>query len=207
MTTLGDDIKDVFTEVGTAYNIIRDVETLSGEFLDETLNRQVTKPFVKEFFLEVSLPFDTRAVGGDVIQFTKDSRTFLIVHINPEDFENLSVTQESVLYKANVSGELLRPSGEGWDTDYHYQGDVMVSVRTPAYGLLTERLFGPDIEQDVVIGQIEIEGQSLYMPSHYGVKPLDRYQVGSGEYYKIEAVEERRFNGVDICKIVEDTRP
>lgn len=207
MTTLGDDIKDVFTEVGTAYNIIRDAEVLSGEFLDETLNRQVTKPFVKEFFLEVSLPFDTRAVGGDVIQFIKDSRTFLIVHINPEDFENLSVTQESVLYKANVSGELLRPSGEGWDANYQYGGDVMTSVRTPAYGLLTERLFGPDIEQSVVIGQIEIEGQSLYMPSHYGVQPLDRYQVGSGEYYKIEAVEERRFNGVDVCKIVEDTRP
>ncbi len=207
MTTLGDDIKAVFTEVGTAYNIIRDAEVLSGEFLDETLNRQVTKPFVKEFFLEVSLPFDTRAVGGDVIQFTEDSRTFLIVHINPEDFENASVTQESVLYKANVSGELLRPSGEGWDSNYQPQMDVMTSVQTSVYGLLTERLFGPDIEQGVVIGQIEIEGQSLYMPSRYGVQPLDRYQVGSGEYYKIEAIEERRFNGVDVCKIVEDTRP
>ena len=89
---LGDDIKAAYTDVGAAYSASRLGPTTSGEvetgYLDFELNRQVTKPFIREYFIEASLPYDSETVVGDVIEFTADGRLFLLMNKTPEMFEN-----------------------------------------------------------------------------------------------------------------------
>ncbi len=208
MAGIGDDIKEVFGEVGVSFKIIRDSVDLSGEFLDSASNEQITKPFIREFFLEASLSFDTLVIDGDVIEFLPSGETgekYLVMNKTAEIFENEVIGFAGVLYRSNVSGELLRPSGESaWDDSYRKKTEFEV-VRSVSFGLQTEPLFGGELE-DVELGLINIEKHELYLPSRYGVKELDRYSPVSGEWYRVESIKTRRYKGVDVVVLGEDTR-
>jgi len=198
------DIKLVLQEIGTSFVIKRDSGDVAGGYLDYEMNRQVTKPFIREFFIEATFPYDTVAVAGDVIQFS-DGRRYLVMNDSPENFENEIISREVVLYMANVSGELLRPSTVDFDSNYRMT-PTWQTVKSMCYATLTARLFGTDLQQDMELGQIGIQSQELYLPSSIGVQALDRYRPQSGEYYKVEQVVTRYFPSVDVCYLAEDTR-
>ena len=202
----GDDIKGALQDVGTSYTLIRDAGHISGEYLDFELNTQVTKPFIREFFLEAVLPYDTEVIAGEVIRFNDDGRAFLVMNRTPAKFEDETISYESVLFKCNVSGELKRFSGETWDAQTYRHKSAWELIRSDCYGLLTEKLFGTDLIQDEEAGQLGVEAQVVYIPHVIGVQALDRYEAVSGEYYKITFVEERKFDAVDVCHVEEDTR-
>ena len=204
---IGDDIKSTLSEVGSSITIIRSSGNIEGEYLDFEVNRQVTKPFIREFFLEATLSYDTEAVAGDVIEIDTLRKQYLVMNKTPEMFENEINTQECVLYKCNVSGELLRFSGEGWATSTDYQHIAQWDTqKSTAYGLLTETLFGSDLTQNEELGQLGVQAQMLYLPSRYGAKVLDRYEYVSGEFLKVEVIESRKFENIDVCYMAEDTR-
>jgi len=206
------DIKEVVEEVGTEFEIIRLAGVISGEYLTTESNSQITKPFIREFFLDASMPYDTEVVAGDIIRFPIDNRKFIVMNKTPEHFENIVVEQSVVLYKCNVSGEIQRFSGEtSWDSNYQMSGSwttILGSGEEPrvCYGLLTEKLFGTELLEKSDLGQIGIQADELYLPHSYGAEPLDRYVVASGEYLKIKTVEKRKYDNVDICSMEEDTR-
>jgi len=203
--TIGDDLKATFEEVGAAFTVIRDAGNLTGDYLDYELNRQVTKPFIREYFLEASVGHDVDVVAGDVVQIDTLGKQYLVMNLTSDMFENATISKEVVLYKSNVSGELLRFSGEGWDSDYRHR-QQWDTQKSDAYGLLTEKLFGTDLTQDEELGQMGLEASVLYLPNSYGAKALDRYEYTSGEFLKIEVVEKRKFDRVDACHVTEDTR-
>jgi len=205
MSEVGLDIKDVLEEIGTSFTILRpNSGELGIEYLDYETNRQVTKPFIREYFLEISLPYDTNVIGGDIIEFS-DNRQFLVMNVTPENLFNESIGKEGILYKCNVSGELLRPTGEAWGASYR-RVTTWQTIKLPCYGLLTEKIFGSDLITDEELGQIGVEAMVLYLPSEVHALPLDRYLFASGEYVKLEVIEHRKFDGVDVCHISEDTR-
>ena len=209
--SVGEDIRDVLLEVGVAFNVIRfsgiSGETIfSGERLDFEPNAQVTKPFIREHFLDATLPFDTQVTAGDVLIIDVMAETYMVMNLSSMVFENTVVEKSAVLYKCNVSGELLRPSGEIWDTATYQKTPAWETIKTNAYGLLSETAFGTDLEQEAPAGQIELKNYVLFLPNSYGAKPLDRYSPKSGEWVKIETVMPRRFNKVDLCEVSEDTR-
>jgi hypothetical protein len=202
---LGNDIKDAINEVGSAFILKRDSVTISGEFAILKPNRQVTKPFIREFFLESDLSYDTQAKVGDIFEVSGEGLNFLIMNSTPEFFESEIIRTAGVLYKVNVSGELLRPSGESWDVQYHKETQWEV-IKSNCYALQTEPLYGGGIDENEQLGEIGIARNELYVPSRWNLKILDRYQATSGEYYKVTSVKSRRFSGVDVLEIEEDNR-
>lgn len=198
------DIRLVLEEIGTSFVVLRDSGNVSGGYLDYEMNRQVTKPFIREFFLEATFQDNSVAKIGDVIELS-DGRRYMVMNDSPENFENEMISRETVLYMCNVSGELLRASGEVWDVNYR-RGTSWDPVRSNCYAILTARLFGTDLQQDEELAQIGVHSQELYLPSWIGVQSLDRYQPCSGEYYKVEQVVHRYFPAVDVCYLAEDTR-
>jgi len=210
---LGQDIKDVFSEVGINYSIYRSGEvTVSGEFLDWESNSQVTKPFIREFFLECTFAFDTVVDSGNVIQFLPSGELaggdkYMVMNKTPYLFENELVENAGVLYKINVSGELQRPSGEAeWSTQTYHKQTAFNTIAVEVPALQTEPLFGGELEAEEELALLGIEKQDLYIPSSYGIKALDRYHTASGEYYMVESVKKRRFKGIDVVVLSEDTR-
>lgn len=205
--TLGFDIRETLDDVGDSYTILRSSGNIAGEYLVAKANSQVTKPFIREFFREAMVQDDTVMVAGDVIRFDTTLDCFLVVNKTPYTFENEIIKYDVVLYKCNVSGELLRPSGENDFNAQTYKIETTwETVKSNCYGLQTASLFGNNLESDEELGKLGIEAHELYIPQSIGVKVLDRYQPVSGEYYQVETILKRRFDGVVIATLNEDTR-
>jgi hypothetical protein len=205
MAGVGVDIKDAYREVGVAVTFLRDSGNLSGEYVDISLNSQVTKPFIREFFLEVGFPYDTRMELGDIVSIDLTSEKFIVMNKTADIFENEIIEYGSVLYKSNVSGEILRQSGEIWDPQTYEKRIVWDVVQTNAYALQTEPLFGNRLIEEE-LGLLNIQKNELYIPTRYGIKVHDRYECSSGEYFMISNIKKRRYPVVDVCELEEDNR-
>jgi len=206
--SIGEKIKrKVLQKLGVVFVIERDSGDVTGERLTYELNRQVTKPFIREHFLEATLAYDTEVIGGDVIEFSADGRHFLVANVTPDQFKNVIVEKSAVLYKTNVSGELRRPTEERDDQEHLTQ--TFPIVRSSAFGLLTEALFGHELEERD-FGALGLEKHELYLPMSYGAQVDDRYvpdpATDSGEYVRIETIKKRRYDGVVVYEVGEDNR-
>ncbi len=203
--SIGEDIKEALEDVGGSITIFRSTGNISGEFVDIESNAQVTKPFIREFFLEAMVSFDTDLISGDVLELVTGDR-FMVMNKTPEIVENAVAFFGSVFYKCNVSGELLRPSGEVRSSQTYKKAQAFGSVGSNCFALLTEPLFSGDLDTDEELGMIGIQIKELYIPKTKGVQVFDRYQPVSGEYYRVESIKSRRFPGIDVCILGEDTR-
>ncbi len=208
---LGSDIKEVYADVGAAYTSTRPGPGVSGEvetgYLDFELNRQVTKPFIREYFIEASLPYDSVSAVGDVIEFMADGRKFLLMNITPDLFENEVFEYQGVLYKCNIlAGKLERFSGEEWSDQTYKKDYVWDEIDDGIPALVTESLFGHSLETDVELGMLGLERHELYISASYGIKPLDRFTPVSGEWYMVTTIKSRRYDGIDVAELETDTR-
>jgi len=203
VSDLGDDIKDTLEDIGTVVSVIGGS---GSEYLDFEPNAQVTKPFIREFFLDAMVSYDTAMETGDVIEFDVTGDRFIVMNKTPMLLENERIYHDTVLYKCNVSGEILRPSGETRDSQTMLKSAVFVSIKSDAYSLLTEPLFSGYLDTESELANIGIDRQELYIPSSFGIQVLDRFEPSSGEYYLVESIRTRRFPGVDVVVLGEDTR-
>jgi hypothetical protein len=206
--SIGPDLAEVYGEVGTSIKIYKpDGTIVLGEYLDFDINRQVTKPFIREFFIEAFFTYVTAVVGGDVVEFVVDGRKFLVMNLTPEFFENEVINNSAVLYKCNEIATIKRPTKGGWDNEYKKEltwPDVIADVPI----LLTERFFGTGLgavgPQDFM--EYDILDNQMYVSGYYGVKPLDRVWLSDTEFFQVDFVEKRKFEGVWSCVLSEDTR-
>jgi hypothetical protein len=206
--SVGPDIKEVLSEIGSPFTIIRE-STISGEYLRHKPNKQAIKPFVLEYFLETEIAYDSAVLPGDIINITSLNADFLVIHKQGSDLEGEIYKYDCILYKSNVSGELQRPtvtemSGETYSQTYQ-EVTTWNTIKSSAYGLLTESLFGNELnEQD--FAQLSLVRDELYLPSSYGIQVNDRYSPKSGEYLKVTSVKRRTYSRVDVVTVEEDTR-
>jgi len=204
--TIGPDIKEAIVEVGTKYTIVRDAGNITGNYLDYESNAQVTKPFIREFFLEAQLTYDSQAVAGDIIQFTTTLADYFIMNLTPEMFENTIISYLAVLYKTNETVTIYRPS-EARDPDTYLMKTTWTPVETNKPILITAPLFGIDLETDEQLGLIGLQVHEAFVPTNYNVQVLDRFLLSSGEYFRVDAIKKRRFEGMDVVDVSNDTRP
>lgn len=206
--SIGPDLKEVLDEVGTAYTIYKPSGIIvEGEYLDADINRQVTKPFIREFFVEAFMPHDTQTVEGDLVEFNLDGRRSLVMNLTPELFENEIIAYGAVLYKCNEKATIQRLDKAGWDSGYKRER-AWVDLFTDIDILLTERFFGTGMgviePQDLL--EYGIVDNQMYISSYYDVQPLDRIWISETEFFQVDFVERRKFNAVYSCALIGDTR-
>ncbi len=204
--TIGPDIKEVLSEVGVKYLIVRDSGNVTGEYLTYKPNAQVTKPFIREYFLEAALSYATKAIAGDIIQFVVTEDCYIIMNSTPALFENAVIKYETVLYKTNVLIDVLRPSNVR-NTNTLQMRTVWTPIKTQARALISVPMFGIDLDTNEELGLIGVGNYELYVPSSYGVQVLDRIRISSSEFYRVETVKSRRYKNVVVLDIGEDVGP
>jgi hypothetical protein len=207
---IGTDIKEVFSELGASFSIITRDPVVTGEKVTYELNAQATKPFIREHHLDAAFAYDTAIEVTDVIHISETDKYYMVMNKTPELFEGEVVEWSSVLYLCNLPStvRIVRPIEIRNSSTYKMVQGWTDVVDPPIYGLLTDRIFGSEIEQEEPLaGQIQVWRIDLYVPKSYGVKPLDRLIVSDTEYYKIESVESYYYPGVNVALLVEDTRP
>ena len=202
---IGPDIKEAIQEVGTGYTIV-DIG-VSGEVLKSESNAQVTKPFIREFFLEAMMAYDTSGEVGNILEFERNQNRYVVMNITDDIFENEVFRKNAVLYKCNINdGVLMRPSGEDNIRDTYHTQTHWSHITGEISALMTQPLFGNDPDTDEELGRIGIERHELYIPSSIGIQELDRFEAVSGEYYVVSEVIKRRYQSVDVVRLEEDQR-
>ena len=206
--TIGPDIKEAINEVGVSFTVIRDSGNVDGGWLIFKPNAQVTKPFIREFFLEAQMAYDTATLNGDIIEFDTTADRYMVMNFTPKLFENAIISYDTVLYKTNVKVNILRPADIRDPNSYHMR-TVWPAVQENRDLLITTPLFGQDMETDQMMGNLGISNHEIWAPSSLGIQLLDRIKVlgESNEYYRAEAVRKRRFQSIDVVKVGEDHRP
>jgi hypothetical protein len=208
---LGEDIKEVYPEVGSAVSIISRNPVVTGEWVVYELNAQATKPFIREHHLDATFPYDTLVTTDDVVEIIETGFQYLVMNKTPEMFESSVVEWSMVLYKCNLPStvHILRPIEIRDPISYEMISGWHIVVGPPVYGLISDRIFGSEISQEEAggAGQFPIWRIDLYLPKLYDVKPLDRVIISETEFYKVESIENYYYPGVCTCLLVEDTRP
>jgi len=205
--SIGPDIKDVLREVGVSYTILRDAGNITGEYIFTKSNAQVTKPFIREFFLEGFISYDTDVAVGDIIQMNTSSKNYMVMNKTPELLEDIVYRYSVVLYLCNVIADILRPSDLEATADNRWLSGINWSyIARQTNCLITTPLYGHELSIDDQIGALGIEVYEMYAPSSLGIQALDRVRISSIEYYQVETVKSRRYEAVDVFELGEDTR-
>lgn len=203
--SVGKDIKAALEEIASSIVVLRDDGNIEDEYCDISITEQATKPFVINFFRKATFQYDTQAVSGDIIHFSTTGDYYLTTTINSEEFENEIITKQGVLYLCNTSGELSRPSEETWNSQTYHKEQAYETIRSNCYSLLVNPEFRNQLNEEEA-AMVSVEDNELFLPHCIGAQVNDRYEPYSGEYYKITVVNKYRYQGVDVCRIVEDTR-
>lgn len=204
---IAEDIKEILTEeFGAAFQIIRESGNVSGEYGIIRYTNQATKPITLEHFRRCVLPYDTKAVAGDIVDVSGTSERFIVTNKLPKLFGSDIISYDSIWYKCNVSsGELLRPSGETRDAQYHLDPG-WETIKNNCDAMQVAALYGNDFKSEQEIALMGLLKNEVYLPKSVGVQVLDRWQPASGEYYQVSVIESRRFPGVDVLIVEEDNR-
>jgi len=207
---LGVDIGEVYDELGAIVSIVNRVPVVTGQRVLYDVNAQATKPFIREYHLDGSLPYETLITPQDVIHIIETDKYYMIMNKTPELFENSVVEWNVVLYLCNlpITAHILRPVEIRDPETYKIVNGWQILNEAPIYGLASDRFFGADIDQETPkVGQFQMWKIDLYLPKFYAIKPLDRIFMSETEYYKVEVIESHHYPGVNMALLVEDTRP
>lgn len=203
------DIKEVYTELGSIASIANRTPVITGERVIYEINAQATKPFIREHHLDATFPYDTLMEAGDVLFVENMQKYYMAMNKTADMFADGIVEWSVVLYLCNLptTACFLRPIEIRDPVSYDIVAGWQVFAPPPVYGLLTDRIYGTNLEQGEIVGQTPLWRVDCYLPKWYGLKPLDRVFVSSNEYYKVESVEYYNYPGVAVALMVEDTRP
>jgi len=191
---------------------------VSGEYGKVETNVLTTRPFYAEFVQTVFVAYDTVIAGGDILRILDEHH----IALSKKGFsqEGTAWKYSVTLYAANVSGELRRlatttqqsggppphvfPSRnsenlrltQSW-TDSLFEYDL--------YALLTAFSL-ENLDKDAPEGAILQRKKQLYIPTAFGIQPMDQYRVHGGDDFLIESVDSHKYAGVDVCIVSEDSR-
>lgn len=203
---VGDKIKKALKKVGVSYSIIRSGETsIVGEYLVYDQVVQSARPLFREYVLDANIQYDTRAVAGDILELS-DSRRFLLTDKVADMFKDATPVYNAWLFKCNVTaGRILRSSGEVWSSQTYHKEQVWHAIRREVHCLVTPAQFGSTLDEQE-IGEMSVTRLEAYLPRALDLRALDRLEVGSGEYYQVNVVRHRTYEGLIVAELTEDTR-
>ena len=198
--SLGLDLKSAIEETGLLFSLHRDgVLQSATNYVWLKSNAQVTKPFIREFFLEGQVAYDLDIKSGDVVTITGTGVQYLVAHSTPDSFENEIYRHSLVLYKANEPVSVVR-SYQDRNEDTYLAETHYTIVAEDIYVCVTSPLFGNELNEDSETGPIPSEILEMYIPSSYGVLPKDTVRL-DGAFYLVESVKKKRYEGLDVLEL------
>lgn len=211
--TVGDDIKEVFNELGPAVSVYKHAtDTFHSEHIDYSFEVNRIYPHTSHYIIKALFVYDTVAAPGDIVSFVDDSDitdSFLLVSMMKERFEGSVISKEGVLFLCNSYIDVSRRT-ETRDDDYNLHTSWPVHV-SGELAFFTGQL-DDNQTYNKEYADFSIDSNLLYISGHIDIKKDDRCIVKqsaedvSGELFQVTIVETNRLPNIKICKVVEDTR-
>jgi hypothetical protein len=203
--SIGQDLKEAIEAVGVKISIVG--RNAPIEHVRFKTNKQVTKPFIREFFLETMMSWDTNIISGDIIEVGITGLRYIMMNKTPDLFENEVMRYSGVVYKTNVNGSLQRPYyRRGADLKKSEIFETVPGAES-VDALMVEALYGHSLDIDDALGELGLEKHELFIPHRFGANHKDRFYINEARYYRVITVKTHRYDDVDVLEIDVDTRP
>ncbi len=190
MSTLAEDIADVYAEIGSRIQIYENGTWTDDQYIDT--EQDMGNPYLRRAFF----PASSAAVAGSVVRIASVNADFLVLSKVPAVFENGPYEYECLLFMANVTAQIVRLTHVRDPVSYQ-QTVVETEIVNPAYGFMSLSIGR--------IGNIVINANDLYLPASHDVQSGDRVRIGS-EVWQVATVRTRDYPGIAIAALAEDTR-
>ena len=202
MAGIGDDIKEVFQELGTVVEVIKPNGDVFQETMDFELNN-LSSSFMTNFVIDASFSYDTNLNAGDVVKAVDSGLYYLAAALNRPYFEDMPVVTETKLYKCNYWGMLKERTQTRVDYSQQVTWADKLSEMVPV--LLTGQLGGGSLsEKDH--GIFYDFTRTLHISGHHSPQVGDRFETEGGTKFRLDAVEPDKLNNVSMCSISLDER-
>jgi hypothetical protein len=205
MSSVGTDIKEVFTELAEAISIYDHVSgeiIASGEYTDFEREWLPRSAFESEFVITNTFAYDTVAKPGDRIDFHTTDGRYLIATLVSNTFEREVISKDGILYKCNKQAMVMRKSEtETRDTNYELSYD-WDEVFSGEYVLFTGRLSDQEIINDERYLRAYTRKRLLFASRQLDIQSKDRLHIDD-EMYQIELVEQDRLPGLNMCTLID----
>lgn len=201
MAGIGSDIADVMNELGVEATILRtgSVEKITYDTHTSTV------PFIREHFLNASLPYNTAMVPGEL--FSIMGQVYFLGSKVPDFFEGEVVEYNCSMYKCNLPATAsLVYETEVKDSETFKITKGWATRKSPIYGLIFKDARKAINDSEVSFGKQPTYRLECIVPDSYGVEIADRLIVSPTEYYRVEDIEKHEYPGMWILELVDDGR-
>lgn len=200
--SIGEDIAEVFAEVGTPCEIIKANGSIIPAYFDVETNPFHSTTFIRQNCINSIFPYDTDIEHGDVVKFT--GRYALVMNAPPELFQGAMVVKNCYLVNCNTStGMIYRKQIDR--TDYRASADWGFALFEDVCALHYAGTIDAPIELVEDVARIEKEKHTLFLPAHLDIRVGDRWLLTpSSKPYQISAFTDRRYEGLHLCTIIKD---
>lgn len=202
--TIGDDIAEVFAEVGNPCQIVKPDNTVYNSYFDVEAHPNHSTTFIRQMCLNAVFPYDLNVEQGDVV--IHNGIYALVMNLKPELFQGGTVVKNGYLIQCNTStGVIYRK--QTTRTDYKAVNDwgfaLFEDLRALHYAGSEDS--SKELVEDAMT--IEKEVHSLYLSAHIDVRVGDRWmRTPSTKPYQIYTITDRKYEGLHKCTIFEDDR-
>jgi hypothetical protein len=203
--SIGLDLKEAIATVGVTVGIVG--RSTPVEYVRFKTNKQVTKPFIREYFMETMMSYDTGIISGDIVEVGVTGFRYIMMNKTPDLFENEVMRYSGVVYKTNVAGSLQRPVYQRGSNLQKVESFINVPGAELVDALMVEALYGHSLDTDRELGELGLEKHELYIPHRFGARNKDRFYISEDRYYRVITVKTHRYDDVDVLEIDVDTRP
>lgn len=202
--SIGDDIKEVFAEVGCVCILVKPDGTEVSSFFDIEANPFHSTVFIRQNCYEAIFAYDLNVESGDIVRF--DNGSTLVMNMKPEYFENGHVVKNAYLIHCNTTTGVLSRKNTA-RVEYRAKNDWGTPIHENVTGL--QFASTTDTSKELVDDyfHVEKENHHLYIPAHLDVKVGDRWQRSpDGNPLEIQTITDRKYEGIHFCRLMLDER-
>ncbi len=205
--SIGQDIAEVLDELGMTVEVRRpdtDEYEWFQERIELTTSETSSNPFDREFLANASFRHNTQIECGDIVRTTVSSIPYVVLTKTPQGFEDQVIEFNSLLYRCNVSGIVLKQIDAGsWASDYTNQAKwVPVYAGAVPIVLASSQQVDAGAVRGVLkqpFGEFENAPNDVFISGWYHVPGLSRFRYFSVKYFPwIEWEESVSYNKKDL---------
>jgi hypothetical protein len=206
MGDIGEDIKEVLSEVGTPITIYKlSGATVTGEYIDAENYYKHSTDFIRQNVWTCDTQYDSQIEDGDILDMA--GTYVLVMNYKPTKFEQDVVIGNAFLVETNCVGKFARKSVSR-DAITMEETVTWTDTNTGVRAVQTEHIRNPSFELSGDVEQSAIR-ELLYIQKLDDIRIGDRWYPDEEvltEYYRVINISSRIYAGLYRLNLEADTR-
>jgi sorbitol-specific phosphotransferase system component IIA len=194
MNETGEDIKEVYQEIGTPFLLYKfgSTDPLEEKGMTERYTEQSTE-FIRQYVIVLNVWYDSNVEPGDLIDLQE--KNYIITSKDPTNVEGMPAFYRAMAYRCNeVVNVLSKNDGLGYDAEYNPVAPYTKKEEVPC--LLVDNKRETEAGEEDEVYYASGSSFTCYIQA-YDVKAGDRIRIKNKDYL-VENIHTHRLKDVLI---------